>query len=367
MRKVLAIFLFMSIVCSLSIVNARDRVINFFQDRMDRETFFPGNFGEIFSGDFFQRGPRDIFSRRDGNLFNWPFFFDPPFFYAPSELEEVNAEIEKLPENERWGASQTEVSKLSESEQEELCGVKIYIDPPAPVNTPSPVEKPRISVEIRDQYPILNYLELPNQGSCGSCWDFASLLGAEITHAITFNEYKKFSREEVLRCCPLDDPNSNGCCGNLMALVYQYLEQTGLLEQADFPFLFDPNRSCETGIGNCLLINALREKFQVEYLGDYPPFETLAEHYSAGHPVIFVIKVHRCFFYYNGLGIYTPVLPQTIGYHALCSTGGGNFPYQHVHVANSWDKDWGLNGWGELKYGGPWIGIQAAAIVGVKG
>lgn len=79
-----------------------------------------------------------------------------------------------------------------------------------------------------------------------------------------------------------------------------------------------------------------------------------------------VIAVHNCFFYYKGKGIYSPVLPRTVGYHAIPIIGGGYLPYPYLIIANSWE-DWGDNdNCAKLKYGGSWIGMDVAAIVAAE-
>merc|ERR1711953_962612 len=77
-----------------------------------------------------------------------------------------------------------------------------------------------------------------NQGSCGSCWAFATTAQIESYAAINNVSLTKLSAQEVTTCTPnpLHCGGTGGCRGSIPQLGYNYVQLFGLASNADYPY-----------------------------------------------------------------------------------------------------------------------------------
>merc|ERR1719414_536504 len=78
-----------------------------------------------------------------------------------------------------------------------------------------------------------------NQGSCGSCWAFATVENIESYAAINNVPLTKLSAQEITTCTPnpLHCGGTGGCRGSIPQLAYNYVQLFGLASNADYPYL----------------------------------------------------------------------------------------------------------------------------------
>merc|ERR1719445_43361 len=91
--------------------------------------------------------------------------------------------------------------------------------------------------------------EPKNQGSCGSCWAFATVETIESYAAINNVSLTKLSTQEVTTCTPnpMHCGGTGGCRGSIPQLGYNYVQLFGLATNDDYPYW-----SGVTGMtGNC--------------------------------------------------------------------------------------------------------------------
>merc|ERR1712004_464800 len=91
--------------------------------------------------------------------------------------------------------------------------------------------------------------EPKNQGSCGSCWAFATVETIESYAAINNVSLTKLSTQEVTTCTPnpLHCGGTGGCRGSIPQLGYNYVQLFGLATNDEYPYW-----SGVTGMtGNC--------------------------------------------------------------------------------------------------------------------
>lgn len=81
--------------------------------------------------------------------------------------------------------------------------------------------------------------DVKNQGSCGSCWAFATNFGVEGAW-VKYNEVKLRQKvsppnlsEQALNDC---DPKNGGCMGGLMDWAYEYYQEHCPISQNDYPY-----------------------------------------------------------------------------------------------------------------------------------
>jgi C1A family cysteine protease len=81
--------------------------------------------------------------------------------------------------------------------------------------------------------------DVKNQGSCGSCWAFASTETVESHVALASGLLWTLSPQQLVACAPNNDDcgGYGGCMGSVPQLAYQYLIETGgFAEEWSYPY-----------------------------------------------------------------------------------------------------------------------------------
>merc|ERR1712112_438698 len=181
--------------------------------------------------------------------------------YATEEEESVKINIflnnlEKIREHnsrpeETWKMAVTEFADMTEEQFRDNVVGQGYIRTPANGQGKIRNEIPKLSdlpdhVDWREAGVIT---ETKNQGSCGSCWAFATTEQIESYAAINNASLTKLSAQEITTCTPntLHCGGTGGCRGSIPQLGYNYVQLFGLATDHDYPYW-----SGVTGMtGNC--------------------------------------------------------------------------------------------------------------------
>jgi len=77
-----------------------------------------------------------------------------------------------------------------------------------------------------------------NQGSCGSCWAFATIEQVESYAAIANMSLMELSAQEVTSCAPntMSCGGTGGCHGSIPQLGYNYIQLFGLTTASEYPY-----------------------------------------------------------------------------------------------------------------------------------
>ncbi|XP_071439848.1 cathepsin B-like [Hetaerina americana] len=235
--------------------------------------------------------------------------------------------------------------------------------------------------------------EVRDQGSCGSCWAIAAAEAMTDRTCIHSNgkENFRFSAENILSCCRT---LSNGCNGGYPAAAWGYWVYYGIVSGGSFgsqqgcqPYPFEP---CEHHINGsrpaCLgegghtppCQRTCEKAYSVSYKDDLhfgakvyatPPEEKqIQKEIMTNGPVEASFLVYEDFITYKK-GVYQHVAGSELGGHAVRILGwgvdkeAGNIPYWLV--ANSWNTDWGDNGYFKILRGKDECGIEGAVVSGL--
>jgi cathepsin B len=224
-----------------------------------------------------------------------------------------------------------------------------------------------------------------DQGSCGSCWAVAAAETLSDRACIAsngaFNE--PLASEDVLSCCGFSC--GSGCDGGYPGAAMSYAVQTGLVTGGPYnstkwcyPYgiapcehhvsgsrapcgSIEPTPQCSDSCVNGQTWTSSKNKASNSYSvpSDVPSIQK--EIYLNG-PVEAAFTVYADFPSYKS-GVYQHTTGQALGGHAVKVVGWGSdngTPYWLV--ANSWNYDWGNNGYFKILRGADECGIESAMV-----
>ncbi|TKS69943.1 Cathepsin B [Collichthys lucidus] len=245
--------------------------------------------------------------------------------------------------------------------------------------------------DSREQWPNCPTLkEIRDQGSCGSCWAFGA--AEAISDRVCIHSKAKvsveISSEDLLTCC---ESCGMGCNGGYPSAAWNFWTEHGLVSGGLYdshigcrPYTIPPcehhvngSRPPCTGEGGdtpqCVL------KCESGYTPGYKEdkhfgktsYSVLsnekqiqAEIYKNG-PVEGAFSVYEDFVMYKS-GVYQHVYGSEVGGHAIKMLGWGvedGVPYWLC--ANSWNTDWGDNGYFKILRGSDHCGIESEVVAGI--
>jgi len=175
------------------------------------------------------------------------------------------------------------------------------------------------------------------QGSCGSCWAFASAATVESAYAIEHGELLSLSEQEFLDC----NLDNNACNGGDVDKAFDFVMKFGLMLEDEYPYVAHRQNFCALAEwkGNTT-------KIEMAYFIN-PDENAIIEWLVTFGPVNVGISVPPDMKPYTG-GVYRPsdwdCQFNVLGLHALNIVGYGTSEEGEKYwiVKNSWGQKWGV-------------------------
>jgi cathepsin B len=243
--------------------------------------------------------------------------------------------------------------------------------------------------DAREQWPNCPTLkEVRDQGSCGSCWAFGAVEAMSDRICIASNGTKNahISAEDLVSCCKTC---GFGCNGGFPQAAWSYFKKTGLVTGGNYnsnegcrPYTI---AACDHHVNKTLPPCQGEEKtpsctkkcidgYSLSYDEDEHHGDTVysirsdqkqiqTEIYTHG-PVEAAFTVYADFLLYSS-GVYQHTTGSSLGGHAIKILGWGvenSTPYWLI--ANSWNQDWGDNGFFKILRGKNECGIEGGIVAG---
>jgi cathepsin B len=184
-----------------------------------------------------------------------------------------------------------------------------------------------------------------NQGSCGSCWAFATIEAFEDRLCIAGKASPLVPRspQYLLDC----DTAEQGCNGGNPNSAWSFLVKYGSPSEACYPYQ-GAKKACPSKCKNGSAITTNKATAVVTYSS---VAAVQADIQSKG-PVETYFMVYEDFYYYKS-GIYSPTTSSQVGYHAVKVIGFGvdSKSGNYWLVQNSWGTTWGESGYFRIKAG----------------
>ncbi|XP_069106851.1 cathepsin B-like [Argopecten irradians] len=232
--------------------------------------------------------------------------------------------------------------------------------------------------------------EVRDQGDCGSCWAFGAV--ESFSDRICIHSkgavHAHISAEDLLSCCYTC---GMGCDGGFPGAAWSYFKRVGVVSGGQYgshqgcrPYTIKPcehhttgdRQPCSKAIKPTPKCNETCESnYQVSYNSDKHYGATSysisndvsdiqTEIYNNG-PVEGAFTVYSDFPTYKS-GVYQHTTGSALGGHAIRILGWGvEDGTDFWLVANSWNSDWGENGFFKIKRGTDECGIESQITAGI--
>ncbi|MCO5562893.1 hypothetical protein L7F22_016529 [Adiantum nelumboides] len=188
-----------------------------------------------------------------------------------------------------------------------------------------------------------------NQGQCGSCWAFSTVVAVEGIHQISRGELVSLSEQQLIDC----NGDNKGCNGGSMPIAFDFLVNNGGLDteehypyqaaQGDCPKSYtsssSPQQSQLVGIDSYAKVPANDEQALLRAVARQPV--------SVG-----IDASHRDFQFYAG-GVYDGRCGSELD-HGVAIVGFGSDSETGTDywiVKNSWGPEWGDEGYVHIRRG----------------
>eukprot|EP00933_Yihiella_yeosuensis_P071897 TRINITY_DN80141_c0_g1_i1.p1 TRINITY_DN80141_c0_g1~~TRINITY_DN80141_c0_g1_i1.p1 ORF type:complete len:519 (+),score=137.75 TRINITY_DN80141_c0_g1_i1:203-1759(+) len=195
--------------------------------------------------------------------------------------------------------------------------------------------------------------EVPEQGSCGSCWAVSAIQTLNAGHEIHRGEVKSFSAQELVNCVPnpKECGGQGGCSGATVELGLAWVSENGLALESETPYTaqdgkcakkqslmqdssflrgssFDERGGASIGLMGFKTLPSNKES---------PLVQSVAQQ----GPVAVSVAADGWFNYYGG--VFDSC--ERIINHAVTLFGyGTEGSKKYWLIKNSWGKDWGEDG-----------------------
>eukprot|EP01063_Lacrimia_lanifica_P032213 TRINITY_DN545_c0_g2_i1.p2 TRINITY_DN545_c0_g2~~TRINITY_DN545_c0_g2_i1.p2 ORF type:complete len:326 (+),score=127.36 TRINITY_DN545_c0_g2_i1:54-1031(+) len=245
------------------------------------------------------------------------------------------------------------------------------------------------SFDARDAFPKCPVIgHVRDQSSCGSCWAFGSTETFEGRRCAHTGENIAFSTEDTTSCCNLmAGCFSFGCGGGQPALALTWMSKTGVVTGGDFgdkdgcrPYSMAPcaHHTKSSKYGPCpspeYPTPACKKQCQGGFATSYSSdkhnggkvtsLSGVAQIKAAlqNGPVSTAFSVYADFPAYKS-GVYKHTTGSMLGGHAVMILGYGTEDgTDYWLVKNSWNEEWGAQGFFKIAHGQCGIDSSATAI-----
>jgi len=260
------------------------------------------------------------------------------------DLSEIRASIKA--KGHKWVADETTVSVLPDHEKRMRAGLikPLHTGKEKLLSASAPATGLSSSVDL------VNFVTpVRNQGSCGSCWAFATTAALESQLLIANNAplTNDDRAEQILLSCS----GAGSCSGGYIDAASNYIKSTGLPPEQDFAYT-----ASDSACANALAGWQTDAKRTVtwSYVNTSPANLTaIKTALSTYGPVATTMDVYSDFYYYTG-GIYQYTSGSLQGGHAVLIVGYTDDPTVsgggYFKVKNSWGTGWGQAGYFLIAY-----------------
>jgi cathepsin B len=254
-----------------------------------------------------------------------------------------------------------------------------------------PLEAIPTEFDSRTAWPSCQSIkEVRDQSNCGSCWAFGAVeaISDRICIQSGQKDQTRISAQNLLTCCGFSC--GNGCNGGYLEAAWSYYKNTGLVSG----WLYNTTNYCQSytfapcshhvsgKYPNCTgelptpkCVKSCDSRSNATYTSDvhhgssvYSVARDVAKiqtEIMTNGPVEASFTVYADFLTYKS-GVYHHVSGSALGGHAIKILGWGvESGTEYWLIANSWNEDWGNQGFFRIKRGSNESGIENSIVAGI--
>ncbi|CAH0519260.1 unnamed protein product [Peronospora belbahrii] len=176
---------------------------------------------------------------------------------------------------------------------------------------------------------------IQNQGSCGSCWAFATVSAVESAQCIANGKSSltEYSVQQLVSC----DTRNWGCDGGILAYAFDFILQNGLCTEDSYPY------TSSRGVENSCSSSCTSQDTGIT---GYSQLSGEAELLSAidEHPVVVAVAAGNIVWKQYTGGLVSSCSSTQLD-HAVVAVG---YDSSSIKIRNSWGTNWGEDGYMRL-------------------
>lgn len=202
------------------------------------------------------------------------------------------------------------------------------------------IEKVPASIDWRKKGAVT---PVKDQGKCGSCWAFSTIVAVEGINFIKTNKLIPLSEQELVDC---NTEENHGCNGGLMDYAFEFItKHKGITTEANYPYRAQD--------GHCDANKANQPAVSIDGHEDVPHNnENALLKAVANQPVSVAIDAGGSDFQFYSEGVFTGECGKELD-HGVAIVGYGTTVdgTKYWIVRNSWGPEWGEKGYIRMQRG----------------
>jgi cathepsin B len=274
-----------------------------------------------------------------------------------------------------WKASHNAITRMPKSQARRLLGVDLnnlhaYTWRIKDYSAAEIAAAPE-TFDSRTQWPNCDTMkDIRNQKHCGSCWAFGAAESMSDRQCVHKNEIVRYSAEDINSCSHSTFTSCGDCNGGQPGCAWTYWTKVGVVSDDCAPYTAGNDTSMHTPAcpnkctGNPSLdwdTDKRKGKTSYTVVGE----ENMKTELATNGPFEVAFTVYEDFMSYNS-GIYHHTTGGYEGGHAVKLIGYGEEDgVKFWTCANSWDYDWGEEGFFRIRRGNNECNIESQTWAGI--